>query len=131
MAAISNYLEEKIVDHYLRGVASTAPATVYLALFESDPGEDGAGTETAYTGYAREAATWTALDGAGQTKNVGVVTFDANGNASAAVTVTHAAIFDSLTTGNMLFYGPLAAPKTLAVGDVLSFAANALTLTLD
>ena len=131
MAAISNYLEERIVEHFLRNGSITSPVTVYLALFESDPGEAGAGTETSYTSYVRQVAAWTALDGSGQTKNSGVVTFPANANASAAATITHAAIFDAATVGNMLFYGPLAAPKTLAVGDVLSFAANALTLTLD
>ena len=131
MGALSNYLEEKIVEHFLRNSAVGSPATVYLALYESDPGEAGAGTEATFVNYVRVASTWTALDGAGQTKNVATVTFAANGNASAAATITHAAILDAATTGNVLLYGPLASPKTLAVGDVLSFAANALTLTLD
>jgi hypothetical protein len=131
MGAFSNYLEEKIVEHFLRNSAVASPATIYLALFESDPGEDASGTETSFTSYARQVSTWTALDGAGQTKNVGAVTFPANGNASAAAVITHAAIFDAATGGNALLYGPLAASKTLAVGDVLSFAANALALTLD
>lgn len=131
MGAFSNYMEEKIVEHFLRNNAVASPTTVYLALFESDPGEATGGTETAYTNYARQASTWTALDGAGQTKNTGVITFPANGNASASVTITHAAIYDAATTGNRLLYGPLASSKTLAVGDVISFATNALTLTLD
>ena len=131
MTAFSNYLEQQIVEHFLRNNGITSPTTVYLALFESDPGEDGSGTETSYTNYARLAATWTALDGSGQTQNTGSISFAANGNASASVTITHAAIFDALTTGNMLLYGPLATSKVLAVGDVLSFAANALTLTLN
>ena len=131
MGAFSNYLEEKIVEHFLRNNAVAAPTSVYLALYESDPGEATGGTETAYTGYARQGASWTALDANGQTKNSGVVAFPPNGNASASVTITHAAIFDAATVGNKLFYGPLASPKTLAPGDVLSFAANALTLTID
>jgi hypothetical protein len=131
MSAFSDYMEEKIVEHFLRNNAVAAPATVYLGLFESDPGEDASGTETSYVNYARIASTWTALDGSGQTKNAAIVTFAANANASASVIITHAAIYDSLTTGNQLLYGPLASSKTLAVGDVLSFAANALTLTLD
>ena len=131
MSALSNYLEAKIVDHFLRNSAQTPPATVYLALFESNPGEEGSGTETGYANYARQAVSWTALDGAGQTKNGGVVTFPANGNAAASVTITHAAVYDALTVGNPLLYGPLATSKTLAPGDVLSFATSALTLTLD
>lgn len=131
MSAFSNYLEERIVEHFLRNNTVASPTTIYLALFETDPGEDASGTETSYTSYARQTSTWTALDGSGQTKNVSSVTFPANGNASASATVTHAAIFDAATLGNCLLYGPLASSKTLAVGDVLSFAANALTLTLD
>ena len=131
MSAFSNYLEEKIVEHFLRNTSVGSPTSVYLALFESDPGEDASGTETSYTNYARQVSTWTALDANGQTKNAGALTFPANGNASASVTITHAALFDAATVGNMLLKGPLANPKTLAVGDVLSFAANALTLTLD
>lgn len=131
MGALSNYLEERIVEHFLRNSAVASPVTVYLALFQTDPGEAGTGTETAYTGYARQASAWTALDASGQTKNSATITFPANGNASASVGITHAALFDAAVGGNMLLHGPLAAPKTLEVGDVLSFAANALTLTLD
>lgn len=131
MSALSNYLEDRIVEHFLRNSAVASPTTVYLALYESDPGEDASGTETSYTNYARQDTAWTALDSNGQTKNSASVSFDPNGNSSASVTISHAAIFDSATGGNCLLYGPLATSKTLAPGDVLSFAANALTLTLD
>lgn len=131
MGAFSNYIEEKIVEHFLRNNAITPPVTVYVALFESDPGEATAGTETSYTGYARQSATWTALDANGQTKNVGALTFPANGNASASVTITHLALFDAATLGNRLFYAQLSASKTLSPGDVLSFAANAIVFGLD
>lgn len=131
MGAFSDYLEDKIVEHFLRNNAVASPVAVYLALFQSDPGEATGGTETAYTNYARQASTWTAKDASGQTKNSATVTFPANGNAAASVAITHAAIYDAAVGGNRLLYGPLAATKTLEVGDVLSFAANALTLTID
>lgn len=131
MSAFSNYLEGKIVDHFLRNTAATPPAAVYVALFESDPGEAGSGTETAFTGYARQVATWTALDVNGQTKNVGALTFPANGNPSASVTITHLALVDAVTGGNVLFYAPLQAPKILGPGDVLSFAVNAIAFTIN
>lgn len=131
MGAFSNYLEEKIVEHVLRNNAITPPTTVYVALFESDPGEATGGTETAYTGYARQPAAWTALDANGQTKNVDALTFPANGNAAASVTITHLALYDAATNGNCLFYAQLSASKTLSPGDVLSFAANAIVFGLD
>ena len=131
MGAFSNYLEEKIVEHFLRNNAISPPATVYVGLFESDPGEAAAGTETAFTGYARQSSAWTALDVNGQTKNTGALTFPANGNASASVTITHIALFDAATAGNRLFYASLSSSKTLSPGDVLSFAANAIVFGLD
>jgi hypothetical protein len=131
MSAFSDYLEEKIVDHFLRNNSVSSPGTVYLALFEADPGEDASGLEASFTNYVRQSSAWTALDGNGQTKNSGAVTFPANGNASASATITHAAIFDASSGGNCLLKGALATPKVLAVGDVLSFAIDALTLTLD
>lgn len=131
MGAFSNYLEEKIVEHFLRNNPITPPVTVYVGLFESDPGEANGGTETAYTGYARQSASWTALDANGQTKNVAALTFPANGNAATSVTITHLALFDASTAGNRLFYAQLSAPKTLSPGDVLSFASNAIVFGLD
>lgn len=131
MGAFSNYLEEKIVEHFLRKNAVSPPSTVYVALFQSDPGETGAGTETTYTGYARQASTWTATDANGQTKNSASLTFPANGNTTASVTITHLALFDSATAGNSLFYSQLSSPKTLQPGDVLSFAANSVVFVLD
>lgn len=131
MGAFADYLEGKIVEHFLRNNSVTPPATVYVGLFESDPGEAAGGTETSYTGYARQSAAWTAIDASGDTKNSGVLTFPANGNASASVTITHIVLFDALTAGNRLFHTVMTSSKTLAVGDVLSFAANAVVFNLD
>ena len=131
MGAFSNYLEDKIVEHFLRGSATTPPATVYVGLFESDPGEAAGGTETSYTNYARQASAWTAIDANGQTKNAATLTFPANGNASAPVTITHLCLFDAATAGNRLFYAALSSPKALSPGDVLSFATNAVVFGLD
>ena len=130
MSAFSNYMEAEIVKAFLRGSSYTG-STVYVALFQSDPGEAASGTETAYTGYARQSTTWTELDASGQTKNVSALTFPANGNAAASVTITHIALYDASTGGNMLLYAPLSAAKTLSPGDVLSFAVNAIVFGLD
>lgn len=39
MSAMSNYLENKLIDHTFRGVAYTAPGTVYIALFIATAGQ--------------------------------------------------------------------------------------------
>ena len=46
-------------------------------------------------------------------------------------TITHVAIFDALTTGNMLVYAALTTSKTISTGDVLRIPAGDLDITLD
>ena len=46
------------------------------------------------------------------------------------ITVTHWAVFDAQTGGNMLYHAPLTNPKTLDPSDVLSFPTGSLTITL-
>lgn len=130
MGAFSTYMETKIVEQFLRNNPTTPPATVYVALFESDPGVADTGTETNYTGYARQASAWTSLDSNAQTHNSGALTFPANGDSTTSHTITYIALFDSATGGNELLHAQLTAPKTLSPGDVLSFAAAAIVFGL-
>lgn len=134
MSAMSNYLETNLSNLTLRGTAFASPGQVYLALFTTDPGEAGSGTEAAYSGYSRvscgatPASAFSAPDSNGMSQNQNVVTFPAVGGAS-TVTVTHWALFDAITTGNMLLYGALTTPKTLDPSDVPSFPVNSLKVT--
>lgn len=41
MSAFSDYYENKILDHMIRGQAFTVPTTVYLALFTANTGLEG------------------------------------------------------------------------------------------
>ena len=129
MTAFSDDLESKIVEHFLRNTSQTSPVTVYLALFESDPLDTGAGTECSFTNYARQVAAWGAV-AAGQTDNDSEITFPAQGDAGTVV-VTHVGVFVALTIGNLMIHGALSASKSLQQNDVLVFAAAALTLTID
>lgn len=134
MGALSSAWQVIIGNAMLRATNVTAPSQTYLALFTGDPTAAGTGPETTYTGYARvttgspASSAWNAPDGTGTTKNNNTIVFPAVGGAS-SVTITHWALFDALTTGNMLLYGPLTASKTLNVTDVPSFPANALQIT--
>jgi len=130
MSAFTDHMEDLIVKHFLQNNAQTPAVNVYLGLFTTTPGDvAGTGVETVYTGYTRIVSGWTNITPAGETKNDGILTFPANTGSS--VTIVGAGIFDASTVGNLLIYGDLATQKTLATGDVLSFALNALTLTLD
>ena len=128
MSALSDYSENLVVNVLLRNQAHTGAATVYAALHTADPTDAGTGTECSYSGYARKAAAFTAPSN-GVTSNSAQIDFAANGSGSAVV-VTHVAVWDALTSGNLLFHATLTTSKTLQSGDVLSFAIGALQITL-
>ncbi len=144
MAALSNYIENKVVDWFLRAQAYAPVATVYVALYTATPTAAGGGTEVSGGSYARVAITaalanWAGTQAAastvastgtsGLTSNNGVLTYPAP-TASWGV-VTSFGVFDAATGGNLLFFGALTTSKTINNGDgAPSFAAAALSLAL-
>lgn len=125
----TNYAENKILDHML-GVTSFTMPTTHLALFTAAPGEAGGGTEVSGGSYARVALSGKlgAASG-GVTTNTSAIDFP---TATADWgTVTHAAVFDASTSGNMLTYGALTASRIVYSGDALSLAIGAFTVTED
>jgi len=130
MSAFSDYVEDKIVDVFLRNGSHTGSAP-YIALFTSDPTDDtttALSNEASYTNYVRQAATFTASSN-GVTQNTAQIDFPSNGD-GVSTTITHVGVFDASTSGNLLFHAALTTSKTLQPGDVLSFAASALQITV-
>jgi hypothetical protein len=122
-----------------------APHALYVALLTAAPSDSGGGTEVSGGSYARvsvsstlanwagtqSAASTTASSGTGgQTSNNNAITFPAP--TANWGTVTHFAIYDMPTSGNLLWWAALTTSKTVNNGDAApSFAAAALTLTED
>lgn len=128
MSEMSNYLENAIVNATLRATTFTSPATVYAALYLTDPGEGNTGTEVSGGSYARTAITFGAPSN-GVSTNSGAVTFPtATGTWG---TVTHIGIMDAAGTGNLLYYSPLNASKSIASGDVFAFSIGNISVTLE
>ena len=127
--SFSNFLETEVLDHVFGGNAYTAPGTLYLALHTADPAEDGSGTEvsTSGTAYARETVTFTV---SGDTATTDAAVEYAAATASFG-TVTHVAIWDASTAGNMLAYAALTSSKVIDTGDVFRIPAGDLDITLD
>ena len=121
--AFSTYVGNAILNHLLRNVAWTQPATVYTAFYTNDPTEADTGTEAAGGGYARQATAFAApTDGLCQ--NSGLVSY---GTMSAGLgTLTHCGIRDAATSGNLLLVGALTSALPVAAGDPLQIAAGAL-----
>lgn len=125
------------MDHVLGGGDYARLATVYVALYTSDPGDAGAANtnETTGTSYARvpvtnDAAHWPAASG-GVKSNGQVIDFGTVG-AGGWGTVTYWAIVSTASgAGNILFSGPLNASHVLAASDTFQFGIGAITITAD
>lgn len=142
MSAMSDYLENKLVDHIFRSATFAAPTTLAVGLLTAAPSDAGGGTEVSGNSYARVAlnpsdTNWkstqnTATAGnssgtGGQTKNAVAITFPTpSGNWG---TVSHFGIYDATSGGNLLFYGSLTISKTINQSDTVSFPVDSLTIT--
>ena len=143
MSAMSDYLENKLIDHILRNTSFSLPSTIYVALYTAAPSDAGGGTEVSGGSYARVQVgpgttdwrnTQNSGSGAssgtgGQTANVADITFPSpTGNWGS---VTHFGIHDHVSAGNLLFHGALTVPKTVNNGDPApKFLAGSLVVTL-
>ena len=126
MAAMSNYLELKMLDHFLGTSSTSAPSNVFLSLWTSDPTDAGSGTELSGDAYARQDINFAAASGGAAASNATVTFPTATGSWG---TITHIGIHDAATSGNLLYHSALSASKAIASGDVFQVASGASTIT--
>ncbi len=127
MAEMRNYLEQALINATLRNTTYTSPATVYVGLYTSDPGEGNTGTEVSGTSYARQSVTFGAPSNGVSTNSAAVEFPQAGGSWG---TVSHIGILDASTSGNLLYYTALDASKTIDTGDVFRIAIGSLSVPL-
>ena len=120
---MTDFSENKVIDVFFRAQTYSAPATVYLALYTSATTDEGGGTAVSGGSYSRQSISLSAADG-GSSRNTNTIQFT---NMPAA-TITHAAIFDASSGGNMLWHGALTAAKTVAAGQTLTIDPNDLEI---
>jgi hypothetical protein len=128
MAELSNYLENKLLDHVLRNTSYTSPTTVYVGLFTTDPSDAGTGTEVSGGSYARQIVSVTTATG-------GIVTSSADVTFPQCTaswgTVSHIGLLDALSSGNLLMHTALTTSKTIDEGDIFKIPTSSLTASLD
>jgi hypothetical protein len=140
---LTDYLENKIVDHLFRTTTYT-PGNVYIGLLTGACSDSAAGTEVSGGSYARVLVTkadasWKGTHGSasgassgtnGTITNAAAVTFPApTGNWGS---ITYWGVYDALTSGNLLLCAALTTPKTVNNGDAApSFAIDALSIQID
>ena len=142
MSAMSDYLENKLIDQLFRGQSAPGTGTLYVALYTAPPSDAGGGTEVSGGSYARAAVTsslanWAGTQASGstdassgtggQTSNNAAITFPTP--TAGWGTVTHFAIYDALVNGNELFWGQLTIAKTINQADTVTFPPASLSIT--
>lgn len=142
MSAMSDYLENKLVDQLFRGQSAPTTSTLYVGLLTAAPSDSGGGTEVSGNNYSRVAVTsslanWAGTQSAasttassgtgGQTSNNNAITFATPSGTWG--TVSHFGIYDAATDGNLLFWGSLTISKTINQSDTVTFPAASLSIT--
>jgi len=125
----SDYLETALLNHVLRATALASPSTVYVGLYTTAPTDAGGGVEVSGNGYARKAIAFSAPAG-GSTSNSSTVTFPAAVPAGWG-TVVAFGVFDSLSSGNLLYWATLTDSRTVAIGEQPYFPAASLVISDD
>lgn len=128
--AFGDYLENKVLDHVL-GTTAYAKPTVYLALCTAAPTDAGTLNEvstTNWTNYARKTVAFNAATSGSATNSAAV---DFGTIAGTGATVTHWALMDAATGGNLLVRGDFGTGQTASTGNSLTVPASAITVSLD
>lgn len=136
MSVLSDHLENKLLDHLVKATAFSSPATLYVGLFTADPGESGVSNElTIGTGaYARAVVTNNNVNfplcpiGVAPVKTNGAVIQFPTATTNWG-TITHWAIYDASSAGNMLAHGAFTRSYTAVIGDAPKIAVGALSLS--
>jgi len=132
MGSFANFWEDEILDHLFMKGSYTMPTNLWVGLSTADPGDDEGGlAEPSGNNYSRvptDGDDWDVSSG-GATANAADITFpEASG---AWGEITHFAIFDASSGGNMVAHGALDESKTIGSGDTAKFATGAFDVTLD
>ena len=130
MASFSDYTENLVLNWLLTTSSVTRPTAWYVGLFTAAPSDAGGGTEVSGNAYVRKVTGTMTVSGTATTAtNDAAIEFAAASGGNWG-TITHAAIFDAETAGNMLAWAPLTTARTINDGDAFRIPATSLTVTL-
>jgi len=131
MSSFSDYTENLTLKYLFTTDAVTRPTAWYVGLFTAAPSDAGGGTEVSGAAYARKATGTMTVSGTSPTNctNSAAIEFAAASGGNWG-TITHVAIFDALSGGNMLGWSALTTSRTINDGDILRIPAGDLDITL-
>jgi len=122
-------MKQLVLNFLARGVSVSQPAQLYLALYSTNPGDGDTGTEVSYSGYQRQAVSFSApviSGGAAIIQNSAQIQFGVV--PSAAGSIAYAGLRTAATEGDLVYYGPLAATYDLNQGVQPIIPVNSLSV---
>ena len=135
MAQATDYMEEAVLSGLLGGTSITlSSGKPYIALLTTAPTDSSSGTECTGGGYARVQIGDTNqgdfnVSSTGEATNTGE--FRWSDATSDWGDISHVAIMDSATGGNMLVFGALTAPVSIVTGDIFKIPPSGFTVQMD
>lgn len=120
----SAYIQDKILESIFKNVAFTPPASLYVALYTTNPNADNSGTEVTGGSYARKVVTF-AASSSGSIPSNAALAFTSLPTA----VITHYGVLDAATAGNLITYGALPSPISANSGDEVTVASGSITFT--
>lgn len=131
MSSFSDYTESLVLTWLFTASSATRPTSWYVGLFTAAPSDTGGGTEVSGNAYARVATGTISVSGTSPTlaTNSAAIEFAAASGGNWG-SITHAAIFDASTSGNMIAWAELTTARTINDGDVFRIPAGSLDITL-
>ena len=131
MSSFTDYTENLVLKFLFTANSAVRPTAWYVGLFTAAPSDTGGGTEVTGNAYARVATGTITVSGTSPTTatNSAAIEFAAASGGNWG-TITHVAIFDASTSGNMLGWAALTTSRTINDGDILRIPAGDLDITL-
>ena len=137
MAGLTNYLEDKIMNHVFGSTTFTKPTNYYVGLLTATPSDSAGGTEVSGGSYARQICSFTITGtGTAQAANTSAITFP-TATADWGI-VGWIGIYDAVSSGNLVAFQNLqksdfstTTTKTINDGDIFKFNASTIKIQLD
>jgi len=131
MPAVGAYNAAAMLNWSLNAQAVTRPTAWGVGLSLGSPTSASGSEIGTGSGYARQSGSFAAAASpAGSCSNAAAMTF---GPFSTGCTISGIQVWDTMlsaNSGDLLYFGLLATPRTLGVGDSIVFNAGALTITM-
>ena len=137
MAGLTNYLEDKIMNHVFGSTTFTKPTNYYVGLLTATPSDSAAGTEVSGGSYARQVCAFTITGtGTAQAANTSAITFP-TATADWGI-VGWIGIYDAVSGGELVAFQNLqksdfstTTTKTINDGDIFKFNSSTIKIQLD